>query len=217
MKRKWLYKVTPLSKYLSLVLFVVLPFIGFYLGLTHQTSDRQNKLTVNGRSDAYSSEKTIVLDKCSKYGINDNREDLYTSYTVKKGDSLLSVAKNQLNDTSRIGDIVAINQDLYPGLSIKSSFIEPGYKLYLPPSYVQRVEYIGSKPYLLHSYNGEISEILDNGMWRIHLNSQNLNHLVSISNQTLFLGKTKENYKIGDCISAIYSGGSIEVLAVRPQ
>jgi len=33
---KWLITVTPFSKYLAMVLFIVLPFVGFYLGMKYQ-------------------------------------------------------------------------------------------------------------------------------------------------------------------------------------
>jgi|WetSurMetagenome_2_1015567.scaffolds.fasta_scaffold00353_4 hypothetical protein len=208
---KWLVTVTPLSKYLAMTLFIVLPFLGFYLGIIYQTKQKQVMPTV------VSKEESVVLNRCSKYGIDKNKNNLYDSYTVKKGDTLLSVAENQLHDVSRAGDIASINQDAYPGLSIKNPFIEVGYKLYLPPSFLKKVTFYGDKPNLLYSENGEITEILQNGMWRINLDNLNLNSLLRMDNNTLFIGKQKSEYKVGDCITAIAEPEAVNMLVVKPQ
>jgi hypothetical protein len=216
---KWLVTVTPLSKYLAMALFITLPFIGFYLGTIYHA----NSITPNQNQQKQatptikSSEETVVLNKCPKYGIDKNKSNLYDSYTVKKGDTLLSVAENQLHDVSRAGDIASINQDAYPGLSIKNPFIEVGYKLYLPPSFLKKVTFYGDKPNLLYSGNGEITEILQNGMWRINLDNLNLNSLVRITSDTLFIEKQKSEYRVGDCITAITDPESVNVLVVKPQ
>lgn len=208
---KWLVTVTPLSKYLAMILFIVFPIVGFYLGTIYQAEQKQTApITV-------SKEESIVLNKCSKYGIDKNKNNLYDSYTVKKGDTLLSVAENQLHDVSRAGDIASINQDAYPGLSIKNPFIEVGYRLYLPPAFLKKITFYGDKPNLLYSENGEITEILQDGMWRINLDNLNLNFLVKMNTDTLFIGKQKSEYKVGDCITAIGEPESINVLVVKPQ
>lgn len=216
---KSLTTVTPFSKALAMILFIIFPIIGFYLGTIYQV--RSITLNQNQQKQATpviaSQEESVVLNKCSRYGIDENKNNLYDSYTVRKGDTLLSVAENQLHDVSRAGDIASINQDAYPGLSIKNPFIEVGYKLYLPPSFLKKVTFYGDQPNLLYSENGEITEILQDGMWRINLDNLNLNFLVRMNNDTLFIGKQKSEYKVGDCITAIAEPESVNVLVVRPQ
>lgn len=52
-----------------------------------------------------------------------------TSYTVKKGDTLWQVAKNQLGDPYRYGDLIAANQVEYPSLVNDPGLIEVGWQL----------------------------------------------------------------------------------------
>lgn len=70
--------------------------------------------------------------KCKSYGLLPKSE-VFSSYSVKSGDSLLSIAKNELGDSSRAGEIAALNEDVYPGLSLRNSFLEVGWKIVLPP------------------------------------------------------------------------------------
>jgi hypothetical protein len=222
---KWLVTVTPLSKYLAMTLFIALPIFGFYLGMIYQArqttppaSDISNgTINQNQQKQTKSQDENIALNKCSKYGIDKNKNNLYDSYTVKKGDTLLSVAENQLHDISRAGDIASINQDAYPGLSIKNPFIEVGWKLYLPPAFLKKVTFYGDRPNLLYSENGEITEILDSGMWRYNLDNLNLNSLMRMDNNTLFVGKIKSDYRVGDCITAIMEPESVNALVIKSQ
>lgn len=69
---------------------------------------------------------------CSKSGFLPKNEYL-PLYTVKQGDTLLSISKNVLNDVSRIDEIIKLNKDDFPELSIKNPFLEKDWVLKLPP------------------------------------------------------------------------------------
>lgn len=60
-------------------------------------------------------------------------EKYLNEYIVKNGDTLLSIAKNQLGDSSRVNEIITLNKEKYPTLSLENSFIEIGWKFLLPP------------------------------------------------------------------------------------
>jgi len=51
----------------------------------------------------------------------------------------LAIARNKLRDVSRVGDIIYINRDRYPGLSIQNPYIEIGWLLYLPPKEIMQI------------------------------------------------------------------------------
>lgn len=53
-------------------------------------------------------------------------------YTVKKGDYLTKIAKEQLGDQNRYAEIVALNVDKYPSLRANPDLIQPGWVLQLP-------------------------------------------------------------------------------------
>lgn len=105
---KELTTVTPLSKGLAMIIFIVLPFLGFYLGMQYQQSifpPTVNKLN------------SIVLDKPDQQM---PRERIIT-YTIEQGETIASVAAkwnisidtikwaNKLtSDTLKVGQSLAI-------------------------------------------------------------------------------------------------------------
>ncbi len=104
-------------------------------------------------------------------------------YTVKKGDTLLSIAKNELNDTSRASEIVALNKylDRFPQLSLTNPFLEVGWKLYLP------FEHASQTGGNIQAYAGNITGI-DQGVFRISF-QQGGGGSITPSTQTQFLLK----------------------------
>ena len=85
-----------------------------------------------------SNESNLAVEKekvrCSFYGSLD--QDFYlTKYTVRKGDTLLSIAKNELGDSSRVDELIGLNKTWYPNLSIQNPFIKAGWELRIPPKF----------------------------------------------------------------------------------
>ena len=71
-----------------------------------------------------------LIGKCTRYG-KAPKDEYLESYVVKQGDTLLSIARNQLSDSSKVYQLINLNNDNYPELSIKNSYIEPGWELYI--------------------------------------------------------------------------------------
>jgi nucleoid-associated protein YgaU len=67
-----------------------------------------------------------------------------TSYTVKAGDYLSKIAREQLGDPNRWREIVELNKAKYPGLAQNPDLIHPGWTLQLPPRDVSGAP--GTKP-----------------------------------------------------------------------
>lgn len=55
------------------------------------------------------------------------------TYTVKSGDYLVKIAREQLGDGNRWRELVELNQDQYPSLKTNPGLIHPNWKLKLPP------------------------------------------------------------------------------------
>ncbi len=164
------------------------------------------------------SNNSVNLTKCAMYGTSQNKDNLYIKYIVQPGDTLLLIAQKKLGSSSRVGDIVYINKDAYPGLSIQSPFIEQGWILYLPPSYVKQIEVVGNNfPELLYAASGELVSTTPDGKWTIVLNSLNPKFGLNISSDTQFINKAKTAYQDGDCLRAVVQGEGQKVYAVFPQ
>ena len=54
------------------------------------------------------------------------------TYTVKKGDTLWSIAGRELGDPMRFGEIARANEAAYPSLASNPDLIQPGWQLALP-------------------------------------------------------------------------------------
>lgn len=97
---------------------------------------QQQEKSVNTNSDvvAKKDETAIMLNKkCNLYQSSGPADIILPKYIVRKGDTLLSVAKLQLGDVSRAGELAEINKLRYPGVSLKNSFLEVGWEIVLPP------------------------------------------------------------------------------------
>lgn len=125
--------------------------------------------------------------KCNKYGVLPKIEGLST-YTVKQGDSLLSIAKSQLGNPSRANELARLNNDTYPGLSVSNPFLEVGWILALPP---QKNTLLGS----LNVVAGEIVVYSSGNGWGIFWPGSGLDKLNS---------NIPEGYKNGTCVIAVY-------------
>lgn len=213
---KELTTVTPISKLLAMTLFIILPFIGFYLGLKYN----QNNTSIDSSSSIANTLNTVTaspfanpttaVNKCKEYGYSS--KDFYLrTYTVKQGDTLLSVAKNQLGNSSRVNEIVQMNKDHYPDLSINTPFLEVGWQLYLTP------DFITSSSGDIVNLKGDIS-LTNDFDWRVKQAYENATvNTVYFNTNTQFFNKEKELYKIGDCVSIIMESSNHRVYSVTPQ
>lgn len=114
-----------------LILFLVGATIVFSLVALYYYNLYQKTISSSASNDNLS-EGTVENFPVCKYSLSDDKSYLET-YIVKPGDSLLSVTTKQLGDVSRIGEVIALNKNEYPGLSIQNTFLEVGWRLYLPP------------------------------------------------------------------------------------
>lgn len=127
----------------------------------------------------------------------------YRTYIVRKGDTLLSIARDQLNDTSRVNEIINLNSGIYPQLSLQNPFLEVGWKLYLTPSNFPRT-------------SGRVTE--EKGKI-IDMNSTNWYIMVSTRpasppydsftiTDITFINKPRQLYRIGDCVNIFVDEGT---------
>ena len=82
------------------------------------------------------------VSQCEKNGYY-QKEEFLQKYTVKKGDSLLSIATSQLGDSTRVNELIVLNDDKH------LSFAEEGWELFLPPPQQTsgRIKKFGGKIY----------------------------------------------------------------------
>lgn len=144
-------------------------------------------ITVLSVSVSLLSPQALVPSKCKRYGVLPKTE-LLTSYTVKPGDSLLSIAKNELGDTSRAGELAEINQESYPGLSLRYPFLEVGWKLGLPP---KDLRIIGGE---LKTAAGEI--ITTGSTWGVYWPNSGVGS---------FNSNFPQGFKVGACVIVSYT------------
>jgi len=186
-------------------LYVLVPVITFFLGMIYSQYSG-SKLFFNEYLGKEQQTSVVTVssavpepqerEDCSIYGpllISQFLEE----YVVKPGDTLLSVAEDELGDVSRASEIVALNQrlDRYPERSLSNPFIEQGWKLFMPPENVKQTS--GN----IQAYAGEIEEIGDTefvigfkggGGGKVNINAD-----------TKFLLKSRKDYQIGDCLFQI--------------
>lgn len=125
--------------------------------------------------------------KCKKYGILPKIE-AFSNYTVKQGDSLLSIAKNELGNPSRASELARLNQDAYPGLSVSNPFLEVGWVLALPPLKMVTTGEISAVAGEVMIYSGERG-------WGIYWPKSGIDSLNS---------NLPKGYKNGTCVIATY-------------
>lgn len=136
---------------------------------------------------------------CVEDRYTNNPTDFLEAYVVKSGDTLLTVASNKLGNVSRVGELISLNKNTYPGLSVEKPFIEVGWKLYLPPNSS------ASTSGRLNQVSGWISNIRQTNPYYIFEVSSNnaKTHYaaVTLSAQT----KLPDGYvpNIGDCVKVI--------------
>ena len=197
-------------KSLLIILLVFILFFLFWLGLKYQEYILPKALKSKVLQPQISKSPSVKLTlKCDLYGFS-RKEDFLSQYTVKKGDTLLLITKSQLGDVSRINELITLNKDKYPSLSIENPFLEQAWILSLPP------KSFGLTTGQLFEFSGEITTIEKDGYWAISEPGSTV--ALFLDKNTKFIRKTTFNK--GDCVKAIYetiSLGSYKVLSVSPQ
>lgn len=147
-------------------------------------------------------------------GRSEAKDRFFIIYTVKAGDTLLSIARKQLGDVSRIDELINLNKGQYPNLSQLSPKLPVGTKLYVTPK--DFPENTGD----LWVAEGLVIES-DPGHFILSISqSQNVGgEDIYINANTKFMGEMR-SLKRGDCISVVidYMGNyTHKALVILPQ
>jgi LysM repeat protein len=138
-----------------------------------------------------------VSNKCKIDRYSNDLEDFLSTYTVQSGDSLLTIARDQLGDVSRVNELISLNKDRYPSLSIDNPFIEIGWKLYLPPDYTKQTS--GR----LSRVGGWISNIVSNDPLIFEVNNNLGSHFATITISDDTIVPNSFSSAIGECVYVI--------------
>lgn len=215
----------PLWKFFAFGLFFLLPIVGFFLGMEYQkrviygityqkimASEKLQQTPLEPQKKIAPKpappkvEPYKLKKNCPKYGLSPEEEFLRT-YRVRPGDTLLSIARGQLDDSSRYNEIIVLNSSRLPHLSFENPYLEVGWTLYLPLMSIRGIE----EP--LVKLNGEISEIDENGRWRV-VYPGGMGYFLP-TDRTQFPQGVQ--FKVGDCVSIIYESGIGIVYSVALQ
>ena len=111
-----------------LILSIVFIFVGFNIYSKVKYYAERDKAIKNKYGD-------WTYD-CVQHSYYDYIGSFFQEYTVKKGDTLLSISKEKLQDPVKATDIITLNKEKYPSLSYNNQLqiLEPGWKLILPPA-----------------------------------------------------------------------------------
>ena len=191
-------------------LFVV-GFIGFAWGQGSKTPDTNKVLSANTSQVtlAPSPQVTSVAVSNTVPGVGENtpiptmdttpctktgfaqKWDFLTPYVIKQNDSIQSIAKEQLNDETRVNEILQIN-----GVGP----LVVGSTLYLPPSTITK-----SSGNLKQVYGKLVEK--NSTSWHISFSSDPKGQGILIPS-FLFDGiANKDTYKIGDCLKIFLDDG----------
>lgn len=139
------------------------------------------------------------------------KKEFLKTYKVLRGDSLLSISRDQLKDVSRVNELIELNKDNYPKLSVGNSFIEQGWGLYLPPDFTTKTSG------MLAELKGEIRAVRPNdGAWEVGdpAASSHFAALYVDKDTKIFADATP---KVGDCIKAVVDEKTGVVYSVSLQ
>ncbi len=200
MDRSSIYSVLVIGWFISLG---VAGFLGFSLGKPGTAQNPVVAQTTNSPvPNVLDSTITSVLPAatnlqpavsniaCDKTGLAKPWEYL-TTYTINQGDSLESIAKNELNDSSRVNELLKING---------SGPFVAGSALYLPPKDIPK-----SSGNLQQVY-GKLVESNDSS-WHISYTADLSGQGVLIPTFLFNKVANKDSFKIGDCIKVFFDNG----------
>lgn len=142
-----------------------------------------------------------------KYYRDELKDRYFPTYIVKQGDSLLSIARKQLGDSSKYKLLIWYNNKKYPHLTedLKNSLLEPRWELVLPPPEAPEDR-------MLQVVSGHVMENIDGSNWGI------------VGENYYALGYDFEDLKydsgeipqIGDC-ATIVSDGNLNIFQFELQ
>lgn len=132
---------------------------------------------------------TVVSPTCSKTGFAQKWEYL-TPYVVKQGDTMQTIAKEQLNDETRVNEILKIN-----GLELII-----GATLYLPPSMVTK-----SSGNLKQVYGKLMGK--NTASWHVAFSNDAKGQGILIPSFWFEKISNRDAFKIGDCIKVFFDDG----------
>lgn len=196
-------QITSDSKSLMVFLWIlsvaVVGVLGFFIGKNASNPSQiaenpQVTPVVAGVSTQPTETPTPAVDLtaiCKKTGIS-QKKDYLVSYTIKPNDSISSIAKEQLGDSSRDSEIIKLNDNV-SGLTIGST-------LYLPPPSIKQSA-------------GNISEASgmivgkDNGNWHLSFGGGTGGPGIYLPTYWFQDVADKESYKIGDCVTILFDNG----------
>lgn len=212
------FKQFSIKRFLVLLGLLLLPFIGYLFGryqqqrlvtalLENENGKQVSKNEVSSDSETLGSFKYDMHLGCNNYGRID-KDNYLSTYTVKSGDTLLSIARKQLGSTDNVPVLVALNKDRYSTLSIEKPFVEIGWKLFLPPREPPNIW--GD----VVAHAGEVAQLTSKGSMVIKSTSGT----TYVHNESS-IDYPDGNLKVGDC-SVVLSeniGGSWRTRQVRLQ
>jgi hypothetical protein len=177
------------------IIIIVLALIIIGGGIWYFVSKKQT-LQQSGNSQLYA--PRIGGEPCNRYAYESSVVGFLPTYTVRRGDSLLSIAKSELNDASRVGEIIEINKQQFPGLSLEKSFIEVGWKLTLPPKEIKTGGNIKVS-------SGKLVDIRDSGTrWLIDETGSGSGGYSHYPKQGIISPVIEDGIKVGDCIDILH-------------
>jgi len=199
-----------MKKYIALFsklfLLLILIFAGVNIGRFAERKVWMSKKLKESVTDRIESSGVV----CPSYGSQKAKGETFV-YTVKEGDSLLSIASNQLGDSSRANEIISLNKDDYPGLIDQPRLLQAGWELELP------LRNLGIVQHELKTLSGMVASY-DGKRIGVSFNQKGTQYgEYSIQESTEIVG---EEIGFGDCIHILVDddprGGS-RVIRVYPQ
>lgn len=208
-------------KSIYIIILVVLVVIsaavgGFFLGQkqnvntnTYQISQKPNTNNESSieipnnpqywESNAYISTNKKIVSKCqTEFDVS--KDEYLHSYTVKKGDSLLSISKNELGTPARVQELITLNSGVYPHFindnKTNNNFLEIGWIIYLPPKDINTSGF-------LYYWKGEFIAETDQALTFQTGNTRvgQLIHVFDKTQDTKTLGKSI--FHKGDCANVL--------------
>jgi hypothetical protein len=190
----------PMGMFFGLIGFVLITAVFSFLagnkyqkGVCEATRDNE----IKARQQQFI-EQDKLIGNCPTYDSNVPKKDYLNIYTVKPGDTLLSIARSQMGDASRVTELINLNKEEYPQLSMAKSFLEVGWKLFVLPKVLPRTN--GN----IIELKGEVDKITSEAIW---VRGDNWVSMGNIHGDTVM---PPTPVKRGDCVSFIRQVGSPE-------
>lgn len=142
-----------------------------------------------------------------------HEDEFLVKYTAQRGDTLLSIAKNELGDISRVHQLINLNTNWYPHLSLENPFIEVGWELRLPPTYIKSSvrELWGINQWTIQ---GKIVKETEEFFHIKQVVDGPGGYILEKTRDTVYLGQ--DSFAEGDCVIAIFHLPA-KLLVISPQ